>query len=118
MNICNSAYNLSRTFLALKGVIKISNHCLFSDSDKEDLNKETLEKQYKIVKRETNTSMVCQFGDLSISKMKVADFQGEITQKDTFFSLISDIISNIFARKALIISIAILTIMITWMAGH
>ena len=61
-----------------------------TDSDKEDLNKETLEKQYKIVKRETNTSMVCQFGDLSISKMKVADFQGEITQKDTFFSLISD----------------------------
>merc|ERR1712004_523310 len=60
------------------------------DSDKEDLNKETLEKQYKIVKRETNTSMVCQFGDLSISRMKVADFQGEITQKDTFFSLISD----------------------------
>merc|ERR1712212_470607 len=59
------------------------------DSDKEDLNKETLEKQYKIVKRETNTSMVCQFGDLSISKMKVADFQGEITQKDTFLSLIS-----------------------------
>ena len=36
----------------------------------------------------------------------------------TSFSLVSDIISNIFARKALIISIAILTIMITWMAGH
>ena len=32
------------------------------DSDKEDIEKETLEQQYKIVKKETNTSMVCQFG--------------------------------------------------------
>ena len=32
------------------------------DSDKEDLEKETLEEQYKIVKKETNTSTVCQFG--------------------------------------------------------
>merc|ERR1711953_334199 len=46
------------------------------DSDRENLNRETLEKQYKIVKRETNTSTVCQFGDLSISKMKVSQFQG------------------------------------------
>lgn len=50
------------------------------DSDRENLNKETLEHQYKVVKRETNTSMVCQFGDMSISKLKVADFQGEIAQ--------------------------------------
>ena len=34
------------------------------DSDKEDIEKETLEQQYKIVKKETNTSMVCQFGKL------------------------------------------------------
>merc|ERR1712223_1938663 len=60
------------------------------DSDKENLQKETLEKQYKIVKRETNTSMVCQFGDLSISKMKVADFQGESMKQNQFFSLLSD----------------------------
>ena len=46
------------------------------DSDRENLNRETLEKQYKIVKRETNTSTVCQFGDLSIAKMKVSQFQG------------------------------------------
>ena len=47
------------------------------DSDKENLNRETLEQQYKIVRRETNTSQVCQFGDLTIAKkMKVADFQG------------------------------------------
>merc|ERR1712223_875586 len=61
------------------------------DSDKENLQKETLEKQYKIVKRETNTSMVCQFGDLSISKMKVADFQGESMKQNQFFSLLSDV---------------------------
>ena len=57
------------------------------DSDKENLNQETLEQQYKIVRRETNTSQVCQFGDLSIAKkMKVADFQGsskEPTEFDT-----------------------------------
>jgi len=47
------------------------------DSDKENIEKETLEDQYKIVKKETNTSMVCQFGDMSISKLPVGTFQGE-----------------------------------------
>jgi len=60
------------------------------DSDKENLEIETLEKQYRIVKRETNTSMVCQFGDMSISKMKVAWFQGESTQEDSFISFVSE----------------------------
>ncbi len=47
-----------------------------SDSDKKDLNKETLESQYKVVKEETNTSTVCQFGTMDISKMTVSNFQG------------------------------------------
>jgi len=46
------------------------------DSDKEDIEKETLEQQYTIVKKETNTSMVMQFGDMSISKLPVGNFQG------------------------------------------
>ncbi|XP_023215805.1 legumain-like [Centruroides sculpturatus] len=46
------------------------------DSDKEVLSKESLEKQYRIVKQETNTSHVTQFGDLTISKMPVSEFQG------------------------------------------
>merc|ERR1712002_391122 len=46
------------------------------DSDKEDIEKETLEDQYKIVKKETNTSMVMQFGDMDISKLPVGNFQG------------------------------------------
>jgi len=46
------------------------------DSDKENIEKETLEEQYKIVKKETNTSMVMQFGDMSISKLPVGTFQG------------------------------------------
>jgi len=46
------------------------------DSDKENIEKETLEEQYAIVKKETNTSTVCQFGDLSISKLPVGTFQG------------------------------------------
>lgn len=47
------------------------------DSDKENLNVETLNKQFKIVKQETNTSHVQEYGDLSIGKLKVAEFQGE-----------------------------------------
>jgi legumain len=46
------------------------------DSDKENIEKETLEDQYKIVKKETNTSMVMQFGDLSIGALPVGEFQG------------------------------------------
>ena len=37
------------------------------DSDKENIEKETLEQQYTLVKKETNTSTVCQFGDKSIA---------------------------------------------------
>merc|ERR1719219_1316383 len=47
------------------------------DSDRENLAKETLEEQYEIVKKETNTSMVSQFGDLSMGQLKVGEFQGE-----------------------------------------
>jgi legumain len=46
------------------------------DSDKENIEKITLEHQYIVVKNETNTSMVCQFGDKSISQMEVGTFQG------------------------------------------
>ena len=52
------------------------------DSDKENLGKETLEQQYMRVKRETNTSTVCQFGDMDISKMAVGEFQGEQMAED------------------------------------
>lgn len=48
----------------------------FSDSDTKDLTKETLESQYSVVKEETNTSTVCQFGAMDISKMVVSNFQG------------------------------------------
>ncbi|KAM7285804.1 asparaginyl endopeptidase/legumain [Ixodes scapularis] len=46
------------------------------DSDREDLHKETLLKQFKIVRSETNTSHVMQFGDLKIANLKVSEFQG------------------------------------------
>ncbi|XP_023349340.1 legumain [Eurytemora carolleeae] len=46
------------------------------DSDKENIEKETLEEQYRIVKKETNTSTVCQFGNMDISKLTVGSFQG------------------------------------------
>lgn len=46
------------------------------DSDKEVLKTETLEKQYELVKSGTNKSHVMQYGDLSITKEPVADFQG------------------------------------------
>ncbi|XP_067242721.1 legumain [Chanodichthys erythropterus] len=46
------------------------------DSDVEDLGKETLAKQFKIVKSKTNTSHVMQYGNKTLSHMKVAAFQG------------------------------------------
>lgn len=46
------------------------------DSDMEDLTKETLHKQYQLVKSHTNTSHVMQYGNKSISAMKVVEFQG------------------------------------------
>lgn len=46
------------------------------DSDVEDLTKETLHKQYHLVKSHTNTSHVMQYGNKSISAMKVMQFQG------------------------------------------
>jgi len=46
------------------------------DSDKENIEVETLEEQYKRVKRETNTSQVCQFGDMKLKSLPVGEFQG------------------------------------------
>ncbi|KAK2104644.1 hypothetical protein P7K49_018500 [Saguinus oedipus] len=46
------------------------------DSDMEDLTKETLHKQYHLVKSHTNTSHVMQYGNKTISTMKVMQFQG------------------------------------------
>ncbi|XP_042301982.1 legumain [Sceloporus undulatus] len=46
------------------------------DSDTEDLKKETLHKQFVLVKNHTNTSHVMQYGNISISHMKVVQFQG------------------------------------------
>ncbi|XP_071962580.1 legumain-like [Antedon mediterranea] len=47
------------------------------DSDTENLGKESLHKQYKIVRTETNLSHVQEFGDMKMSKCKVGDFQGD-----------------------------------------
>lgn len=49
------------------------------DSDQEDLLSESLHKQFVIVKEETNTSHVKQYGDRSISHMKIIEFQGNDT---------------------------------------
>ncbi|PRD26243.1 UNVERIFIED_CONTAM: Lgmn [Trichonephila clavipes] len=46
------------------------------DSDKEVLTKETLQSQFKIVKKETTESHVQEYGDMSIAKMHVSEFQG------------------------------------------
>ncbi|XP_041810497.1 legumain [Chelmon rostratus] len=47
------------------------------DSDVEDLTKETLLKQFKIVKSHTNTSHVQQYGNKTMAHMKVIAFQGK-----------------------------------------
>ncbi|KAG8449025.1 hypothetical protein GDO86_015910 [Hymenochirus boettgeri] len=46
------------------------------DSDVEDLTKETLHRQFVLVKKHTNTSHVMQYGNRTISQMKVNQFQG------------------------------------------
>jgi len=47
------------------------------DSDKEDLGKESLHMQYEIVKSETNTSHVMEYGNKTISTEVVAEFQSD-----------------------------------------
>uniref|UniRef100_A0A0B8RYG5 Legumain n=1 Tax=Philothamnus irregularis TaxID=1899461 RepID=A0A0B8RYG5_9SAUR len=46
------------------------------DSDVEDLKRETLHRQFVLVRNYTNTSHVMQYGNISISHMKVMQFQG------------------------------------------
>ncbi|XP_063354101.1 legumain [Pelmatolapia mariae] len=46
------------------------------DSDVEDLTKETLLQQFKIVKNHTDTSHVQQYGNKTLAHMKVVQFQG------------------------------------------
>jgi len=55
------------------------------DSDQENLNKETLYRQFKLVKQETNTSHVMEYGDMTLRKMKVAEFQGNDTASSLLF---------------------------------
>lgn len=47
------------------------------NSDKSNLKIETLIQQFEVTKKETNTSHVEEFGDISMGKEPVADFQGE-----------------------------------------
>ena len=46
------------------------------NADSADLSTETLYQQYSIVKQETNTSTVCQFGDVSFDNSPVINFLG------------------------------------------
>jgi legumain len=47
------------------------------DSDKQDIEKETLQTQFTITKNVTTTSHVMEYGDLTIGKLVVGEFQGE-----------------------------------------
>jgi len=47
------------------------------NSDQVDLEKETLQRQFVIVRNETNTSHVQEFGDKTLRQLPVADFLGE-----------------------------------------
>jgi len=56
------------------------------DSDKENLNTETLSNQFKLVKQETNTSHVMEYGDITLGKLPVGDFQGNTSSKSLLFT--------------------------------
>lgn len=47
------------------------------DSDREDLTKETLNDQFKLVKKETTTSHVMEYGDLDLGNLSLSQFQGD-----------------------------------------
>lgn len=47
------------------------------DSDSKDIEKESLETQFQLVKKETTTSHVQEYGDVSIGQLAVGEFQGE-----------------------------------------
>jgi len=49
------------------------------DSDAEDVTRETLEKQFKLVKKRTNESHVMQWGDKSFVQDKLSEFFGDNT---------------------------------------
>nr|XP_002130826.1 legumain-like isoform X1 [Ciona intestinalis] len=51
------------------------------DSDQENLDQETLHKQFKVAKKHTNQSHVMQYGNLSMSHEVVGIFQGERQSK-------------------------------------
>lgn len=58
---------------------------IFASLPQEDVTEETLKRQYNIVKQETTTSHVEQWGQASIGQQKVGDFVGTSeTENDTF----------------------------------
>ncbi|KFD70271.1 hypothetical protein M514_09230 [Trichuris suis] len=46
------------------------------DSDRANLDEETIEQQFKLVKKETNTSHVKQYGDLTVAALPLSEFFG------------------------------------------
>merc|ERR1719219_424052 len=58
------------------------------DSDHNNIQEESLDTQYMVVKRETTKSPVCKFGDKSMGKMAVGDFQGR--KRASKVSMVSD----------------------------
>jgi len=57
------------------------------DSDAEILTKESLQEQYSIVKKETTTSQVEEYGNLNMSSLMVSEFQGQTTPSVSYRSL-------------------------------
>lgn len=55
------------------------------DSDKEDLTTETLQQQFEIVKKETTTSHVMEYGDMTLKNDPVGLYQGDKKANVTSF---------------------------------
>jgi len=48
------------------------------DSDRHsDLSQETLQQQFLVVKKNTTTSVVCEYGDMSVNTQPLSEFQGD-----------------------------------------
>ncbi|GFW70406.1 legumain [Trichonephila clavipes] len=66
------------------------------DSDQEVLTTETLQNQFKVVKKKTTESHVQEFGDTSIAQLHVSEFQERIYSKPDFVPKVEK--DSVFSR--------------------
>jgi len=88
------------------------------DSEAENLKQETLFKQFSIVRKETTTSHVQEYGDLEIGKLKVAEFQGYTNTTGTNGKKVARISPLLDAVPSGDVPLEILRQQLKWSSSH